>query len=74
MVDHKVKSVIVILVLVIAVGVVGLIAGNGMTGGAIINTVACYDHADCNDNIAVTEDVCKNPGTIHSLCVNRPIK
>lgn len=33
--------------------------------------VACYDDSDCDDRISATADVCKNPGTEFSICVNR---
>lgn len=33
--------------------------------------VACYEHSDCDDRISATADVCKNPGTEFSICVNR---
>ncbi|MBI2112648.1 hypothetical protein HYT52_03890 [Candidatus Woesearchaeota archaeon] len=71
--DHRLKSLLVVLTLVLAAGFIGLVAGNGgITGGAITNTIACYEHKDCNDNIQATEDICKNPGTLNSLCINKP--
>ncbi len=33
--------------------------------------IACYDDSDCDDRISATADVCKNPGTEFSLCVNK---
>lgn len=33
--------------------------------------IACYEHSDCDDRISATADVCKNPGTEFSICVNR---
>ena len=33
--------------------------------------VACYNDEDCDDGITKTEDLCRNPGTVNSLCVNR---
>lgn len=43
--------------------------GGGEGGYACL--VACYDDEDCDDTIAQTEDICRNPGTENSLCVNR---
>ncbi len=36
-------------------------------------TVSCNDDVDCNDNNISTEDICLNPGTTNSNCVNTPI-
>ena len=72
---HTVRTFIVILVLVGIVVALGIVVGtNGITGGTVVNTIACYNNDDCNDQISATEDICKNPGTIGSLCVNRPIR
>lgn len=72
MVDHRYISLLVVVAVVVLVAVIGLLMGtNGITGAAVAG-VACYDDADCNDGIAATEDTCKNPGTIGSLCVNKP--
>ena len=71
----KVKSMLLVIALVAVVGVVGLLMSNqeGITGGAVANTIACYEDSDCDDRIGATEDLCKNPGTEYSLCVNKPI-
>ncbi len=34
-------------------------------------TIACSSDEDCNDRNPATEDICRNPGTTSSLCVNR---
>jgi len=36
--------------------------------------VACYSDEDCDDNIPQTDDICRNPGTVNSLCVNKIVK
>lgn len=36
--------------------------------------VACYSDQDCDDTISQTEDICRNPGTENSVCVNKPKK
>lgn len=33
--------------------------------------IACYEQADCDDRLAATADLCRNPGTEFSLCVNK---
>lgn len=33
--------------------------------------IACYQDKDCDDRIEQTDDICRNPGTTYSLCVNR---
>ncbi len=70
---HALRSIIAIIVLVLIVVALGVLVGkSGITGGTVVDTIACYDHADCDDQIAATDDVCKNPGTLSSLCINRP--
>ena len=58
--------------IVIIMGVLIAVGPQGLTG-AVVNVVACFEDADCNDNIAATEDICRNPGTEYSLCVNKKI-
>jgi len=53
-------------------GILIAVGPQGLTG-AVVNDVACFEDADCNDNIAATEDICRNPGTEYSLCVNKKI-
>lgn len=71
---HRIKSAIVILVLVGILVAIGFMVGKEgrITGAAIANGVACFEDKDCNDRIAATQDVCRNPGTVYSLCVNKP--
>jgi len=74
---HRIKSAIYILILVGIVVAIGLVISNksgSLTGAIIGPTIACYDNADCNDRIDATKDLCLDPGTINSLCVNRPEK
>ena len=58
--------------IVILMGILIAVGPQGLTG-AVVNHVACFEDADCNDNIAATEDICRNPGTEYSLCVNKKI-
>ena len=61
-----------VLFLVAVVAVVGLLVGQeGLTGAATTKTIACYNHANCNDKLSQTEDICKNPGTEFSICINK---
>lgn len=71
---YRVKSFALIVLLIGAIVVVGLMMSNeeGITGGMVAKTIACYDHKDCDDRIEATKDICKNPGTKFSLCVNQP--
>ena len=72
MVDQKIVSLLVVVAVVVIVAVIGLLMGtNGITGAAVAQ-YACYDDADCNDGITATQDTCKNPGTIGSLCITKP--
>ncbi|HIH11952.1 TPA: hypothetical protein HA241_07215 [Candidatus Woesearchaeota archaeon] len=32
--------------------------------------IVCRQDNDCDDGMSVTRDVCRNPGTVYSLCVN----
>ena len=34
-------------------------------------SIACYEDKDCDDKTEATEDLCRNPGTTFSLCVNK---
>ncbi len=45
--------------------------GDSLTGTIVVGEIACYDDKDCDDGIAATEDICRNPGSEFSLCVNR---
>jgi len=74
---HKIRSALYILVLMGILVAVGFIVTNregALTGATVVNTVACYENSDCNDHIDPTKDICLNPGTTQSLCVNRPEK
>ena len=67
------KSVLVILLLLAVLVVIGIVMSKGtLTGATTANTVSCSSNADCDDKIADTEDLCRNPGTEYSLCVNKP--
>ncbi|MBI2668878.1 hypothetical protein HYX14_03475 [Candidatus Woesearchaeota archaeon] len=67
------KTVIVVVVFIFIFVVLGiLISKGGLTGAFTASGLACSEDADCDDKIAQTRDVCRNPGTEYSLCVNRP--
>jgi hypothetical protein len=65
-----------IVLLIGVIGVIGFMMGgnSGVTSAIVAETVACYEDSDCDDRIAQTEDICKNPGTNNALCVSRAIK
>ncbi|MEW5896217.1 MAG: hypothetical protein AB1668_00860 [Nanoarchaeota archaeon] len=70
--NHKIKTILVIIVLLSIIAAIGLLLGKeGITGGTTAKMIACYENGDCNDKTDSTEDVCKNPGTEYSLCVNK---
>lgn len=73
---HKIKSTVYILILVALLIGMGFLVrnGSGMSGATTADTIACYEDTDCDDRIEATIDLCLNPGTISSLCVNRPEK
>ena len=68
------KSVALIVVLLSIIVALGLVVSKqgGLTGAVTAKTVACSVNSDCDDKIAGTDDVCKNPGTVDSLCFNKP--
>ena len=35
-------------------------------------TIACRENEDCDDKVTETADICRNPGTLNSLCVYLP--
>lgn len=37
-----------------------MISDGDITGGAVANTISCYENTDCDDGITATEDTCKN--------------
>ncbi|MBI4980935.1 hypothetical protein HZC30_05265 [Candidatus Woesearchaeota archaeon] len=73
---HRIKSAIMIVLLIGIIAVIGFMMGenSGITSAIVAETVACYEDSDCDDRIAQTEDVCMNPGTNDALCVSRVMK
>ena len=55
---------------------IGIFMGfnQSIVGSTVAGSIACYEDKDCNDRITATQDICRNPGTINSLCVNKPYK
>ena len=70
---HSLKLVAVVTVLILVVVSLGILVskGGGIAGAGVAKNIACFENTDCDDHIAATEDTCKNPGTAHSLCVNK---
>ena len=70
--NHNLKSIILVVILISLIAAIGFLAGNqGITAAVVGGGIACYDDQDCSDDIAATEDICRNPGTEYSLCINR---
>ncbi len=59
--------------ILVLVAVISLLSNGGdmFTGSVIVGKIACFDNADCDDGITATEDLCRNPGSEYSLCVNK---
>jgi len=70
---HRLKSALLIIFLIGMLAFAGIIIGQGgMTGATTYSsTVVCFSDSDCNDHVATTIDICRNPGTDLSLCVNK---
>ena len=70
----SVKTITIIVVLLVMLGALGFVVSQegGLTGGVVANSIACQDNSDCDDKIEGTEDICRSPGTINAICVNRP--
>jgi len=72
--DYKLRSIIAVFVILAVIASLGFLMNeNTITGGSVTHTIACHKDKDCNDRLAGTEDICKNPGSEFSLCVNRRI-
>jgi hypothetical protein len=70
-----VKKLIFLVGLIAILGVVSILVNNdSITGSTVLEVISCYDDTDCNDGIDKTKDVCKNPATKESICVNKAIK
>ena len=74
--DHKTKSFLLVLLLLTIMAMIGVFANfsEGITGNMVVDSIACYDDSDCDDRVEETEDICRNPGTEYSLCVNKPVR
>ncbi len=73
---HKIKSAIMIVLLIGVIGVIGFMMSDNseITSAIVADTIACYEDKDCDDRISQTEDVCMNHGTNDALCVSRVMK
>ena len=49
-------------------------SSESLTGATVSEQVSCYSDADCSDKIDCTQDICRNPGSEYSLCINRAIE
>ena len=71
--DYRIKSILIVLLFIGVMVAIGMFLGfnQSIVGATVAKSVACENNKDCNDWISVTEDICRNPGTINSLCVNK---
>jgi len=74
--NYKIKSLVLVLAFIAVLATFGFLIGDesGITGASVATETACHTNEDCNDHIDSTEDLCRNPGTEFSLCVNKPKK
>ncbi len=70
--NHKLASLLSVLVLLGLVVVIGFFVGEDGITGSFTEVISCYENQDCDDHIENTEDLCRNPGTRYSVCVNKP--
>jgi len=71
--EHTTKSILLIAFFFGIMIAIGLLANynQGITGTAISRTIACENDSDCSDKIGETTDICRNPGTEYSICINK---
>ena len=71
---HTTKSILVVSFVIVMMFAIGLMLNlnQSITGAVISGSPACYVDSDCDDKIENTEDICRNPGTQDSFCINRP--
>lgn len=64
-----------VLLLMISIGFGVSYFQSGVTGSSVVvnDSVACSFDSQCSDGISCTRDVCKNPGSSDSFCVNEPV-
>lgn len=71
--NHKHKVFILgftLIAIMVSIGFLINIDGS-ITGSSVVDQVACYEDTDCDDRISATKDICRNPGTVYSLCINK---
>ena len=70
--EHKTRIILLSFTLLAVVSIMGILVGTdgAITGSTVVGNIACFEDIDCNDRIESTEDICRNPGTEFSLCVN----
>lgn len=70
--NYKLRSLIALVAILAVIASLGIFMNDNMiTGGSAAKTIACHEDKDCDDRLSSTEDICKNPGTEFSLCLNR---
>jgi len=75
--DYKKKTILLIAILALVFISIGFLInfnGSGLTGSIVANSIACYENADCDDGIDCTGDLCRNPGTEQSICINQVLE
>ena len=70
--NYKTKSILLVFLLVILMVGIGVFTNyEEITGATTSKKIVCYENSDCDDGLKETEDICRNPGTEYSLCINR---
>ena len=70
--EHKTRIILLSFTLLVVISIMGILVGTdgSITGSTVVGNIACFENSDCNDRIEATEDICRNPDTEYSLCVN----
>jgi hypothetical protein len=72
--DHKIKSILTIAILIGFMAVVAVVINNlegEITGAVIKPQCKCADNADCNDDNPCTEDICLYADNCEAaVCIN----
>jgi len=69
--NHKALLALATIILLFTLFTVMFHSEDALTSAMVKDSIACYEDNDCNDRIDCTEDLCRNPGSVNSICVNK---